>query len=64
MKHIVWLNRNQRDTDVSWRAGDGASLHTGQTLATAVVGPKAVDRSKDLNVCSFQYVDNGLSFSR
>ena len=46
-----------------WR-GRGGVPPTGQTLATAVVGPKAIDRSKDLNVCSFQYVDNGLSFSR
>ena len=64
MKNIVWLNKNQRDTDISLWAGEGASFHTGQTLATAVVGPKAIDRSKDLNVCTFQYVDNGLSFSR
>ena len=42
--------------------GAGASLLPGPTLATAVVGSKAIDRSKDLNVCTFQYVDNGLSF--
>jgi len=23
-----------------------------------------IDRSKDLNVCTIQYADNGLSFSR
>ena len=40
------------------------SLLPGPTLATAVVGPKAIDLSKDLNVCTFQYVDNGMSFSR
>ena len=50
---------------LSWLAGGGgASLPSGQTLAMAVVGPKAIDRSKDLNVCTFQYVDNGLSFLR
>ena len=27
-------------------------------------GRKAIDRSKDLNVCTKQHVDNGLSFSR
>ena len=46
-----------------WWAG-GGRRSPGQTLATAVVGPKAIDRSKDLNVCTFQYVDNGLSLSR
>ena len=46
-----------------WWAGGGVAL-PGQTLATAVVRPKAIDRSKDLNVCTFQYVDNGLSLSR
>ena len=66
MKNIVWLNKNQRVTDVQLVGGrgEGASLLPGPTLATAVVGPKAIDRSKDLNVCTFQYVDNGLSFSR
>ena len=66
MKNIVWLNKNQRVkgslTFSWWAAGGGASLLPGPTLATAVVGPKAIDRSKDLNVCTFQYVDNGLSF--
>ena len=38
--------------------------HPGQTLATAVVRLKVIDRSKDLNMCTFQYVDNGLSLSR
>jgi len=42
----------------------GASLLPGPTLATAVVGPKANERSTDLNVCTYQYVDNGLNFSR
>ena len=46
-----------------WWAGGGVAP-PGQTLATAVVRPKAIDRSKDLNVCTFQYVDNGLSLSR
>ena len=63
MIHIVWLNKNQRDTDVKLVAGGGVPP-PGQTLATAVDGPKAVDRSKDLNVCTFQYVGNGLSLSR
>ena len=64
MKNIVWLNKNQRDTDVSWWAGEGGVPPPCQTLATAVVGPKAIDRSKDLNVCTFQYFDNSLIFSR
>ena len=64
MKNIVWLYKNQRDTDVSWWAREGFVPPPGQTLATAVVGPKAIDRSKDLNVCTFQYVDNGLSLSK
>ena len=42
---------------------EGAFL-PGPTLATAVNGPKTIDRSKDLNVCTIQYVDIGLSFSR
>ena len=46
-----------------WRAGGGRRSPS-QTLATAVVGPKAIDRSKDLNVCTFQYADNGLNLSR
>ena len=46
-----------------WWTGGGVAP-PGQTLATAVVRPKAIDRSKDLNVCTFQYVDNGLSLSR
>ena len=49
---------------LSWWAGGEASLLPGPILATAVNGPKAIDRSKDLNVCTIQYVDNGLSFSR
>ena len=54
MKNIVWLNKNQRVTDVQLVGGrGGASLLPGPTLATAVVGPKAIDRSKDLNVCTF-----------
>ena len=62
MKNIVWLNKNQRYA--GGREGGGVA-HPDQTLATAVVRPKAIDRSKDLNVCTFQYVDNhGLSFSR
>ena len=46
-----------------WWAGGGVAP-PGQTLATAVTRPKAIDRSKDLNVFIFQYVDNGLSLSR
>ena len=42
----------------------GGVAPPGQTLATAVVRLKVIDRSKDLNVCIFQYVDNGLSLSR
>ena len=64
MKNIVWLNKNRRVTDVQLVRGRGESLLPGPTLATAAVGPKAIDRSKDLNVCTVQYVDNGLSFSR
>ena len=60
---MAWLNKNQRDTDFTLVGGRGRRS-PGQTLATAVVGPKAFARSKDLNVCTFQYVDNGLSFSR
>ena len=42
----------------------GGVAAPGQTLATAVVRLKAIDRGKDLNVCTLQYVDNGLSLSR
>ena len=63
MKNIVWLNKNQRGTDVTLVCGRGVAP-PGQTLDTAVVRPKAIDRSKDLNVCTFQYVDNGLSLSK
>ena len=60
MKSIVWLNKNQR-----YAGGrEGGVAPPGQTLATAVVRPMAIDRSKDFNECTFQYVDNGLSFSR
>ena len=34
-----------------WLTGGGVAP-PGQTLATAVVRPKAIDRSKDLNVCN------------
>ena len=62
----MWRNKNQRGTDVKLVGGRGAPLLPGPTLATAVIGPKATDRSKDLNVCrpTIQYVDIGLSFSR
>ena len=60
---MAWLNKNQRDTDFTLAGGRGGRS-PGQTLATAVVGPKAIDRSKDLNVCTLQYVDNGMSLSR
>ena len=38
--------------------------HRVPTLATAVNRVKAIDRSKDLNVCTIQHSDNGLCFSR
>ena len=62
-KNIVWLNKNQRVTDVQLVGGRGASL-PGPNLGYGGCCPKAIDRSKDLNVCTFQYVDNGLSLSR
>ena len=57
-------HKKQRGTEVKLVGGRGAPLLPGPTLATAVIGPKAIDRSKDLNVCTIQYVDNGLSFLR
>ena len=57
------LNKNQRDTDFTLVGGRGASL-PGPNLGYGGCWPKAIDRSKDLNVCTFQYVDNGLSLSR
>ena len=47
-----------------WWAGGGRPSFPGPTLATAVIELKAIDRSKDLNVCTIQYVDNCLSLSR
>ena len=61
IKNIVWLNKNQR---YAGGREEGGVAPPGQTLTTAVVRPKAIDRSKDLNVCTFQYVDGGLSLSR
>ena len=65
-KTLCGLIKIKGSVKFRWRAagGGGASCLPGSTLATAVVGPKAIDRSKDLNVCTVQYVDNGLSFSR
>ena len=63
ISNIVWLNQNQRGTEVKLMGGRGLPSFPGPNLATAVIGPKAIDRSKDLNVCStIQYVDNGLTF--
>ena len=66
MTNNVWLNKKQRGTEVKLVGGRGSVHPSGPNLgmATAVNGPKAIDRSKDLNVCTIQYVDNGLSFSR
>ena len=60
----MWLNKNQRGTEVKLVGGRGRPFFPGPNLATAVIGPKIIDRSKDLNVCTIQYVDNGLSLSR
>ena len=64
MTNIVWLNKKHRGTEVKLVGGRGAPLLPDPILATAVNGPKTIDRSKDLNVCTIQYDDNGLSFSR
>ena len=60
MTKNAWLNINQRGAlTLSWEEGQKAP-----TLATAVNERKAIDCSKDFNVCTIQYIDNGLSFSR
>ena len=64
ISNIVWLNKNQRGTEVKLVGGRGRPSFLGPTLATAVIVSNAIDRSKDLNVCTIQYVDNGLSFLR
>ena len=60
----MWLDKNQRGTDVKlvdWRGVSPSGPNLGDSW---IVGLKAIDRSKDLNVCTFQYVDNCLSLSR
>jgi len=62
MKNNVRLNTNQRGTDVKLVGGrGGGDTPPGPNLG---YGAMAIDRSTDLNVCTFQYVDIGLSFSR
>ena len=65
ISNIVWLNKNQRGTEDKLVGGRERPSFPGPNMAMAVIGrPKAIDRSKDLNVCTIQYVDNGLSFLR
>ena len=52
MTNIVWLNKKQRGTEVKLVGGRGSVPPTGSNLGYAVNGSKAIDRSKDLNVCT------------
>ena len=64
MTNIVWLNKKQRGTEAKLVGVRKSVPPPGPNLGYAVNGSKAIDRSKDLNVCTILYVDNGLSFSR
>ena len=52
MTNIVWLNKKQRGTEVKLVGGRESVPHPGSNLGYAVNGSTAIDRSKDLNVCT------------
>ena len=58
-----WLNKNQRGTDVKLVAGRG-ERPSSRAQPRLRQDPRQLIAVKDLNVCTIQYVDNGLSFLR
>ena len=52
MTNIVWLNKKQQGTEVKLVGGRGSVPPPGHNLGYAVNGSKAIDRIKDLNVCT------------
>jgi len=64
LKTLCGLIKINGALTLSWWAGGGVNTPGPNLGDSWIVGLKAIDRCKDLNVCTFQYVDNGLSFSR